>query len=142
MTNEELQLYSSPMPIRILVSVAVMANAILGQFCMMNIAMAQMPAQGMEMNETPTVPMSPIHCKDCPPHSQKKQPQQTSCAGHCFSKTTNIHPTNLLSGLQEGIAALPIPTAMRTTYAGTETQRPLTESPPSLRFTDTIVLRL
>lgn len=133
------------MLMRILLSIAVMANAILGQFCMMNIAMAQMPAtpeQGMEMNETPMVPMSSIHCIDCPQHTQKKQPQQTSCAGHCFSKSTNIHPTNLLSGLQEGIAALPIPTAMRTTYAGTEPQRSLNKSPPSLRFTDTIVLRL
>lgn len=84
--------YSHQMSMRIIVSAAFMANALLSSFCMMPMAMAaDMPMhhddEATEMAMTPMVPMSPAHCEHCAHvDEQNDSPIDGGCAGHCLAK--------------------------------------------------------
>lgn len=67
-----------------------LANVLLGNFCMMPMAMAAaMPMQNEDEMDvmTPVEPMTSAHCEHCA-HLQKEQPAPMNggCAGHCLSK--------------------------------------------------------
>lgn len=134
---------------RSLITVAILTNATIGQFCMMPMAMAaEMPTQrhddSMEEMMTPMQPMSHADCPDCPHHQEKQEPpqQSSSCAGHCLSHAANANSTNVVIVASQ--LAVVLPTAAPI-VAGNGQEilfaPEITDSPPPIA-TDTVVLTL
>lgn len=135
------------------VTVAVLTNAVIGNFCMMPMAYAQsMPMQhdeAMEMVMTPVEIMTPVvlmsstYCEHCA-HVQKEQPTPMSagCAGHCLSKANDsgVAVTSASSQVQNLVA---LPSTIPTMIAFADATARFTEStapPTEPSSTRTVVL--
>lgn len=146
------------MSVKMLLSVGLAVHAIIGNFCMMPIAFAQgmeMPheeqhEEQMEMDMTPMnrmsmLPMSPVHCEHCAKmqlsHGEQ-MPQQSGCAGHCFSQAHNTTASTVLFNAPNIIAAAPMPIIVALVPQITSVVAPPATAPPTSIHIDTIVLRL
>lgn len=136
------------MKVKIIFSVAFVTNILLGNICMMPMAMAaEMPQHEMnEMEEvmTPMAPMSHADCPDCPHHEEKGEPaqQSSSCAGHCLSQATSVNPANLVFGSAQLAAALPAVVSYQWSSTENSLAQPNINPSPPLTSTDSVVLRL
>ena len=137
------------MKFKFFVTGAFIINTLVGNFCMMSMAMAAEMPPSHDMNATEQVmtPMEPIShadCDGCPHHTEKKEPaqQSSSCAGHCLSQATSANPANIVFGSSQVVAALPASFPIVLNAPENAAPLPLVNtSPPSIP-TDTVVLRL
>ena len=129
---------------RIMLLIGFVGHVVLGNFCMMQIAMAaDMPMQheAMEMVMTPMEPMTPAHCKQCAHFEKQQPPMSGGCAGHCLFQSHEVAPVMVQNvGQMFLVAALP-PSLTSTTHATTgESFVESTAPPPEVNPTRTIVL--
>ena len=133
---------------RCFVTVAVLTNAVIGNFCMMPMAFAaSMPMpheEHMEMTMTPMVSMSPTHCEHCAKvqSSDGDQSQQSGCAGHCFSQAQSTTANAASLNAPHIVAAAPMPITVAFASQTTSVIAPPATAPPISIHIDTIVLRL
>lgn len=133
------------MILKVLASIGLTANILLGNVCMMPMAHAEaMPHdQHEEMAMTPVEPMSPAHCEHCV-HLSPEKPTQADggCAGHCLSKASESSQA-VSSTTQPLLAGAALPTATSLIVSLAHTDQGFTDStaPPSATLpTRTIVL--
>ena len=134
-----------------LIALAFTTHALLGNFCMMPMAMAKdMPMNDDDsaMEEMMTPAMAPMSshadCAHCLHHTEKKEPvqQSSACAGHCLSQATSDIPANIVFGWPQLFASLPASIPVAWNIAESTMTVPLVnESPPPI-LTHTVVLRL
>ena len=126
MFRRKIELHSSPMFSRRLIAVAVIANAVLGSFCMMPMVSAEddLPVETAieamhEMVMTPANAMSPLHCDNgCitimrPGHHVDTGSMRVPCNdGHCLTEHTEPVAVVTQSSQRETaiIAMLPVST--------------------------------
>ncbi len=138
---------------KMLLSTGLVAHAVLGNFCMMPMAFAQdmeMPhEEHMEMDMTPMdmtsmLPMSPIHCEHCAKmqSSDDYQPQQSGCAGHCFSQSHSTTASTVSFNSPHIVATASPPVTVAFAPQITSVVAPPATAPPTNIHIDTIVLRL
>lgn len=134
---------------RSFVTAVVLANAVVGNFCMMPMAFAQgmeMPHEDhMEMVMTPVTPMSPAHCEHCAKiesGSDDQSQQQSGCAGHCFSQAHSTTVSTVSFNAPNIVAAAPMPVTVAFASQTASVVAPPATAPPLSIHINTIVLRL
>ena len=141
------------------ITVAVLTNAVIGNLCMMPMALSlasdvpmalaqgmEMPhEEHMEMTMTPMLAMSPVHCEHCAtvqPSDSDPSQQQSGCAGHCFSQAQSTTASTATFNTPHVVAAAPIPIIVAFDPQTTSVVIPPALSPPISIHIGTIVLRL
>lgn len=136
------------MQLKILAATGFAFHALLGNLCMMPMALAQgMPMpheERMEMAMSPVLPMSPARCDHCMKvqSSDGDRSQPSGCAGHCFAQARDTAANTTTFYAPRVAAAAPMPTTVASAPLTRAAVAPPAMAPPANILTDTIVLRL